>query len=193
MEFTFLICTIVGGTVLACQLVMTIAGLGDDGLDVDDLPDDGADHGHEDSSWLFGIISFKTIVAALTFFGLTGMASLRGGLSPVTTIALAVAAGFAAMVGVHRLMLLLSQLQEEGTFRIDSALGQRATVYVPIPGERAGAGKVQLRTDDRIVELKALTGSHERLATGTRVEIVEIISGDTIGVEPLVDSTAETA
>ena len=201
MEMVFLICAILGGTILACQLLMTIAGLGDDGMDVDDLPDDVAaddggdavhDHAHHDSSWLFGIISFRTIVAALTFFGLAGMASIKGGAAPVTSIILAVVAGLAAMFGVHRLMLLLSQLREDGTFRINKAVGQRGTVYVPIPASRDGVGKVQLRMDDRIVELKAMTSSAEKLTTGTRVEIVELISRDTIEVEPLATADVES-
>ena len=61
----------------------------------------------------------------MTFFGLAGMASVKSGAAPVTSIVLAVVAGLAAMVGVHRLMLLLSQLREDGTFRIKNALGQR--------------------------------------------------------------------
>ena len=201
MEMVFLICAIIGGTILACQLVMTIAGISDDGMDVDDLPDDIAaddgggvvdDHTHHDSSWLFGIISFRTIVAAITFFGLVGMASATSGASPVTSVLLAVVAGLAAMVGVHRMMLLLSQLREDGTFRIKNALGQRATVYVPIPAGRAGAGKIQLRTDDRIVEIKAMTSGSDKLPTGMRVEIVEIVSHDTIEVEPLATAEVES-
>jgi len=199
MEMVFLICAIVGGTILACQVVMEIAGIGGDALDVDDLPDDmgadsesgAGDHDHVDSSWLFGIISFRTIVAAITFFGLVGMATAKSGASPATSIVLAVLAGFAAMFGVHRLMLLLSQLREDGTFRIRKSIGQRGTVYVPIPAGHRGAGKVQVRMDDRIVELKAMTSGNDGLPTGTRVEIVEIVSHDTIEVEPLSSVEAE--
>ena len=37
----------------------------------------GHAHGHG-STWMFGVISFRTVVAALTFFGLAGLASLSG-------------------------------------------------------------------------------------------------------------------
>jgi hypothetical protein len=196
MEMMFLICAIAGGTILVCQVLLTITGLSDEGAaDLDDVATDvddlSHDQGHEDSSWLFGLISFRTIVAALTFFGLAGMASLKSGTAPVSAVLLGVGAGFLAMLGVHRLMLLLSQLRADGTFKIRDAIGRSATVYVPIPANRSGAGQVQLRMDDRIVELKALTGSHERLATGTRVEVVEILGEDMIEVEPVVEAATD--
>ena len=87
MATVFLICAAVGGTILACQLVMTVLGFAGDMADVD-VPDDidgggdldlggdvdaGGDVGdavHYDTSWLFGVLSFRTLVAAATFFNL---------------------------------------------------------------------------------------------------------------------------
>src|SRR5262245_10276004 len=98
MAWLFLICAVVGGTVLICQFVLTLVGIGGDhGLDFGhDVPHDfsgdaghdfaaadaqgadSADHdaaGHHGSSWLFAVISFRTLVAAAAFFGLTGLAA----------------------------------------------------------------------------------------------------------------------
>ena len=92
MTTLYILCILVGGTFLVCQFAMTLLGLGHSGLDGDVAhlhPDvfaghaDGALHtdldhdvdgSHEHgSSWLFGIISFRTLVAATTMFGLAGM------------------------------------------------------------------------------------------------------------------------
>ena len=102
LSWLFLICAVVGGTVLICQFVLTLVGLGGDhGLDIShDMPGDftgdvGHDvhvggatapivlvmtpHGHHGSSWLFAVISFRTLVAAATFFGLVGLAAQSAG------------------------------------------------------------------------------------------------------------------
>ena len=76
METVYLVCAVVGGTVLVCQFVMTLLGLGGDhdaGGDHDVAHDAGhheAGHDH-DSSWLVGVLTFRTLVAALAFFGVS--------------------------------------------------------------------------------------------------------------------------
>ena len=76
MEMIYLGCAALGGTILVIQFIMTVLGLGGDEGDFDlhvetDLPDDvdfsddsahhAAGHG---STWIFAVVSFKTIVAA---------------------------------------------------------------------------------------------------------------------------------
>ncbi len=92
MGTLFLICAVIGTTILVIQFVLTIIGFGSEAFDID-IPsgaddvdfDVDADVGdtigdHVDSSWLFGVISFRTIVAAIAFFGLAGLAARAGGL-----------------------------------------------------------------------------------------------------------------
>ena len=62
------------------------------------------------------------------------------------------------------------------------AVGLPATVYVPIPGKRAGVGKVTFRLQDRIVEYQAVTEGADRLATGEKVVVEAIVSADTVCV-----------
>jgi membrane protein implicated in regulation of membrane protease activity len=88
------------------------------------------------------------------------------------------------MYGVHWLIRMISRLGEDATLRVKSALGQEGTVYVPIAGGRAQAGKIQLKMQNRLVEYEAVTGSPERLATGTKVRVVGL-SGNVLEVEPI--------
>lgn len=209
MTWFFLICAVVGGTVLICQFVLTLVGLGD-GHDADfshDVPHDlsggdvhagdahGGDaaghdaHGHHGSSWLFGVISFRTIVAAATFFGLAGLAAESGGLPVTQQLFAGLVSGAAAMYGVHWLVRSLGRLGEDATVRVRAAIGQEATVYVPIPAGKSQAGKVQLRLQNRLVEYEAVTSSKEKLATGTKVRVVGV-AGNTLEVEPLASTSA---
>lgn len=185
----FLCCAVFGGTVFVFQFVMAIIGAGADDLDfASDVPDDfdipdGMDH--HGSTWLFGVISFRTVVAAVTFFGLAGLAAIYGDLSGPMPLVVAVAAGVAAMYGVHFLMQSMYGLRHDASVRIERTVGQRGTVYIPIPGGNQGTGKIQIRTQGRIMEYAAKTASPKRLKTGDTVEVVSVLSPRVLEVEPL--------
>jgi membrane protein implicated in regulation of membrane protease activity len=208
----FMICAVVGGTILICQFVLTIIGLGGDhGVDFShDIAHDfaggaghdagggdahaGDDGGHDagqqhGSSWIFAVLSFRTLVAAITFFGLVGLAAQSAHQSVGVQLLLAVAAGIGAMYGVHWLIRTIGRLGEDATLRVKSALGQEGTVYVPIAGARAQAGKIQLKMQNRLVEYEAVTSTPDRLATGTKVRVVGF-AGNMLEVEPVKTATA---
>ncbi len=196
MEVVFLVCAALGGTVFILQFVMAVIGFGAEDLDFGDdipdgIPDDvpgdfSHDVGGHGSTWLFGVISFRTTVAALTFFGLAGLAATTSGkVGEPLSLLIAIAAGASALYGVHYLMQTLYRLRHDGTVRIDRTVGQRGTVYIPIPANHSGLGKIQIRTQGRIMEYAAKTTAPERLKTGTTVEVVSVLSPMTLEVEPI--------
>ena len=180
MQTLFLICAAVGGTVMLAQLALSLLGLGDHGglhfngdvgMDVGHdisghaVADNAADadhgsHGHpaHGSTWFFGIITFQTVVAAVTFFGLAGMAASSAEVHPPLPLMAGVACGAAAMFGVHSLMRLLQRLRSDGTQRIEGSVGRRKG---PCTQEsrlnNQGPGKVQFTLQDRLVEYDAVT------------------------------------
>ncbi len=188
LYWIFLTCAVLAGTVFVVQFLLAVAGIGIDADLPDDLPDDipaGSDiHG---SSWLFGVISFKTVITALTFFGLAGLGSLQSGLGDPISLMIGLVFGLAAMYTVHWMMQLLIRLQHDGTVQIENAIGETATVYIPIPANGSGVGKVQLRVQDQIVEYAAQTSAPEKLATGTPVQVTDVVSPTIVQVEPLAD------
>jgi len=192
MEFVYLACAAVGGTLLVIQFVTTVDGLGGEDVDFDvgaNVPDDldfgdpGGDAAVYGSTWIFAVISFKTLVAAFTFFGLAGMAGQSAGWTNISALFVALVAGLSAMFMVHWLMQGLHKLNHDGSVRIERAVGKRGTVYVPIPPGKEGEGKVQMRLQNRIVELKAVTSQTEKLPTGASVEVVQILTPTTVEVE----------
>lgn len=210
MTTFFALCAVVGGTVLVFQFVMTLVGLGhelDGGVD-HDLPHDLAhdaglgDHGGDaaagpshaggepghvadaahGTNWLFAVVSFRTVVAALTFFGLGGLAALSARQPAPVALGLALVAGGAAMYGVYWLMQGLSRLRSDGTERLNRAVGHLGTVYLKIPGQRAGTGKIHLNLQNRTVECLAMTAGAP-LATGTNVVVTDVLGPETVLVE----------
>jgi membrane protein implicated in regulation of membrane protease activity len=208
MTTIFLFCALVGGTIMLCQFVLTLLGLGghdmvDAGHGGVDLADDagaahgtadhgpgtveaqGEDHAHQHSStWLFGVITFRTLVAAFTFFGLAGMAARSAELSLVNQLLIGLACGIGAMYLVHWLMSLMYGLSEDNTVRINRAVGREGTVYLPVPAGRTGPGKIQLRLQGRMMEYEAVTAAPANLPTGARVVVVGVVGGHVLEVAP---------
>jgi hypothetical protein len=145
---------------------------------------DHADHGttHHDSSWLFRVVSFRTIVAALAFFGLTGLAANAYGASPPRTLGIALLAGLAAMYAVYAMMEAMRTLKAEGTVRIQRAVGKQASVYLRIPPNNSGSGKIHINLQNRTMEYFASTPG-EAIPTGATVVVTDVIGPDTVQVE----------
>jgi membrane protein implicated in regulation of membrane protease activity len=187
METAYLISAIIGSTLLLCQFLFTVLGIGDDDgggdHDADGGHDHGGHHGLHGGNWFVGVLTFRTVVAALAFFGLAGLAGSAKGLAPPLTLAVAIAAGVAIMFVIAFLMRSLHRLNADGSVRIEKAVGQPGVVYLRIPGHKAGAGKVHLNLQNRTVECQAVT-AHDELATGSAVVVVAVVNHDTVEVAP---------
>jgi hypothetical protein len=201
METVYLVCALLGATLVVCQFLLSLVGLGhghdfggdaaghdfgghDVGHDAGHDASHGADHEHGHNAMaVFKWLTFRTISAAFAFFGLTGLSARRFDMDDGPALLLAMAAGGAALVVVSWLMQALGRLNVDGTARIERAVGSRGTVYLSIPGQRAGAGKVHVSCQDRLLEYKAVTSDGAR-TTGTAVVVVGVVSGDTVEVKP---------
>jgi hypothetical protein len=205
MTYVFIVCAAIGGTILVAQVAMTLIGLGGHAFDLDlssDIGHDfggdfhvdhagGTDHtetdhvnqaGQHNSTWLFGIISFRTVIAALAFFGLTGLAAQSANASMPTVLMVSLGAGAAAMYAVFWMMRSLQTLRSEGTVRIQGAVGQHGNVYLCVPGKRSGSGKVQFNLQNRTMEYLAVTAGPE-LPTGAKVVVVGVVNPTTLDIQ----------
>lgn len=180
METFYLTCAALGGTILVLQVVFGLIGIGGD-HDVDHDTSDAGDHDH-DGGWFFGALSIRTAAAALTFFGLGGLTAVYYGASEPAAIGVAIGSAAAAFYAVAFLIRSLKQLKADGTVRIDRTVGTTGSVYLRIPGSRAGMGKVQLAVQKRTVEFQAMTAGPE-LATGSPIRVVGVVNSDTVEVE----------
>ena len=60
------------------------------------------------------------------------------------------------------LFFLLSKLQTSGNMDLESARGLVASVYLSIPGQRQGTGKINVKLQDKIVEMDAVRMSRTK-------------------------------
>jgi len=196
MHNLFFYSALIGGVLLVVQILLLVVGI-DHGADVDvDVDVDVGDvgdvahgldthmgdvDGHDSSGAFFKVLSFKTAVAFLTFFGLTGLLGMRAPLPPGMTVVLAVAAGSLAFYFVAYLMSALAKLQSSGNIKLENAVGSTGRVYLRIPGKGTGFGKVTVKVQGRVIEVKARTQGEE-LATGTEVKMLRVSGPDVMEV-----------
>lgn len=201
MDQLYLISAVLGGTIFVCQFLLGLIGVGadhdlagdhggfDHGLDAGDHGGTG-DHelAHDSaSSWFLGVLSFRTVVAGLTFFGLGGLTAQAHGAHPAGSLGTALVSGVGALYAVAWTMRLLARLRADGTARVENAVGLPAVVYLNIPGRKFGRGKVTVTVQNRTMEYDALTAKDE-LPTGAAVQIVAVVDPETVEVAPLADA-----
>jgi hypothetical protein len=163
----FLICLTIGGTILVLRLALSLLGLGFDGLDgAGDLGDADADIGHGDvvtddgqghHADLGRIFTFQAIVSFLAFFGVGGLAALEMRQHPAIAVLVGSATGFVAVSLLGYLLGALRKLNADGTVQIARAVGLEGKVYLRIPGEGDGEGKITLPIQGRTIEILART------------------------------------
>ncbi|MCM1023902.1 MAG: hypothetical protein NC395_07565 [Prevotella sp.] len=161
-----------------------LGDIGDMG-DVGDLSadvSDGSDlpvHGSYSSLQLFTV---QGIVAFLAVSGWVSIAAMSGGLPSAGAIPLGLVAGFFAMYGIAKLVQISKKLTENGTIDFRNAIGESATVYIPIPPGGEGEGKVTLTLQGRFMECSAVSNERETLKTGTSVRVTDL-NGEVLVVE----------
>lgn len=184
--------------ILVIQTIMSVIGIsgGADGdVDADsDIPDDisvdcdgvfGPDvPDFEDSlDPGFRLLSLRSIIAFLTIFGWVGLIGVRNDLSNVWTLVIAFACGLVAMLVVVLAMRWMLKLQADGTRNIKNALGKSGTVYLTVPGQRNGSGKVNILLQDTFVELDAVTDQEGSIRSGREVVVVGLSGQNTLVVK----------
>jgi hypothetical protein len=182
MDTLFLVCAGLGGTILVLQTLAGMIGLGaEQDLDAD------ISHGPQPdaSTAFFKVLSFKSASAALAFFGLGGLTAQYYKLSTPAVWSAAVFAGLAALYAVAWVMGLFQKLRQDGTARIETAVGETGTVYLRVPGSNTGPGKVTLVVQNRTVECDAFTSHAADIPTGATVRVVAALGPTAVEVEPV--------
>jgi len=189
VDTIYLVCAILGGTLLLGQFLFSLFGLGHD-IDHDATLHDGSSDSDHGSSWFAGMLSLRAITSAVMLFGLCGLFAISSGRGISGSLGLAAFGGFCGLLLVAQLMKMLHGLAEEGNVRIERSVGKSASVYLTVPGNRSNAGKVHLRLQNRTVEYQAITAHPDPLPTGACVTVVAVVNSDTVEVSPEIPAEA---
>ena len=181
--------TLAASLVFLIQTVMTFIGasgdtdLSADGMDADLNVDDPSDVSAGTSG--MNLYTFRNLINFLLGFGWSAILLMGTVRSTALLLVIAVLIGVALVVLVMYLFKWLSGMQQSGNINVyKSAVGCQGTVYLTIPGERSGEGKVQIAIQGAVREYNAQTDG-EAIHTGTPIKVVEVINPGTLLVEEL--------
>jgi hypothetical protein len=184
MELFYTWCATIAGILFLGQFVLGLLGIVDDvglgGIDGADGLDhaDGFDHA---GGAFVGFFSFRALTAAVTIFGLSGLAASKQWHDPNHVFLVALASGGAVLVGVGYLIRSMLQLASSGSVDDRNAVGRTGSVYLSVPGAAGGQGKVTVLVQGRSMEYRAVTEG-EPLPTGTAVVVTKFVSPGVVQV-----------
>ena len=174
----YFLCAVFGGTLTLLQLILMMFGFGNA-----EESDFGDAVNHASPVELSKMLSLRTMVAGIAFFGLGGLAALTGGVSQPLSVLIAITSGAAAIYAVYYLYWSATKLNADGSLSGQSLIGSSGSVYVRIPAGKSGSGKVLICQQGRTVEYEAVTAGDE-LKTNTPIIVVQTVSTTTLEVAP---------
>lgn len=165
---TFWLVAIPASLVFIIQTVLTFIGSdSSDGIEADFDGDlNGADAP-------FQLFSLRNLVNFLLGFSWTGISFYTTISNKPLLITLSLAVG---VFFVYLFFLVIRQVQklaENNSFRITNTLNKTAEVYLTIPENKKGKGKIMISVNGAFHELEAMT-EKERIQSGSIVKVVRI-------------------
>lgn len=174
--------TLSASVIFVIQSILTFVGADAD-FNTDFDADVSAIDGTDGDSGM-GLLTFRNFVNFFLGFGWTAILLHDQIESNVVLMIVAVVIGVGLVAVVMLLFKWISGMQQSGNIDIHrSAEGCAGKVYLSIPANRRGKGKVQITINNSVREYEAVTDSDETLKTGDDITVIEAVSDDTVLVE----------
>ena len=173
--------TLSASLIFVIQTVMTFLGLRNHDADFDLDTSDGS----FDADPSMNLLTFRNLVNFCLGFGWTAVLMHEKIQSNALLIIVSVIVGILLVTVVMWIFKWLSGMQQTGNIDVHkSAVGCEGKVYLTIPGERKGEGKVQITINNAVREYDAVTDG-ETIPTGKAIKVTEVINDYTLLVEEL--------
>ncbi len=161
------------------QTILTFIGSDSgDGINADF---DGNLEGAEAPFQLFTLRNLINFLLGFSWTGITFYHSI-GNYTLLILLATVVGLGFVWLF--FAIIRQITKLAEDNTFRLEHTLQKSGTVYLSIPAQKQGTGKISISIKGSQKELSAISLS-ERIETGAAIKVVGIEGGNLLIVEKL--------
>ena len=176
---TFWFIALPASLIFIIQSIMTFMGTDShDGLNAD------FDSNFEGVDAPFQLFSFRNLINFMLGFSWTGISLFHRIESILWLLLLSFAVGIAFVLLFFVLIKQIQRLAEDNSFKISDCIGKTADVYIPIPENKAGKGKVQISVNGAFHEIDAITAG-DKIESGQVVIVKEIVSNNILIVEKI--------
>lgn len=165
----YLFLAVFGSVLFVLQFCLTLFGGGDH--DMDSADTDASVHGHSGELAGLKLLSIKSVVSFMTFFGWAGV---FWGDRGINGFFISFGCGLLMMFLTALTLWLLLKMQQSGNIRPQSFIGCRGDVYLSLPPGRAPGGKVTVHLPHCTRLVNAV--SDDAIPSGTAVKIVQMIT-----------------
>lgn len=176
-EQTFWTIALIASGVFLVQALLTMIGM-DAHADMDF---DFHDGDTMDTGGAVSLFSIRSLVNFFVGFGWAGVTFINSGIPVWLVYIIAIAVGLAFAYLYIYMRRKMMKLEHNGAFKINECIGLEADVYLRIPAQRQGRGKVQVSANGSVLELDAVTEGEE-LKSGSRIKITAV-EGNILVVE----------
>lgn len=153
------------------QTIMTFIGLSGTSADVD-IDADGSDAG----DLPFDLFTLRNLINFLLGFSWTGISLFNKFENKAVLIGIAIAVGITFVGLFFVLIKQILKLSEDNSFKLENTLHKTADVYLTIPENKSGKGKIQISVKGSVHELDAMTHQLEKIPSGSVVKVIAIDS-----------------
>lgn len=178
---------IFASVIVFIQTTMSFIGIGDvdtGDVDVDFDADTDADADSLDNAGAMHLVSIRNVFYFLLGFGWAGV-SFWNAIPNAFLLGLVSALVGCLFVAIFIFLFRqMMKLQSNGAFDINDAVGKVCDVYLRIPGQNQGLGKVQISFNGSVQELNARTLG-EQIPSGAKVRVLRVIEKKVLEVEPV--------
>ena len=181
--------TLSASLVFVIETILTFIGAGGHDVDFDVDPAGDVDFSGGDGNFSadpsMNLLTFRNFVNFCLGFGWSFVLLEKSIGSRALLFLVSIVIAILLVAAVIWVFTWLSKMQQSGNIDVfKSAVGCEGTVYLTIPAERKGLGKVQITINNAIREYDALTDG-EALQTGVPITVTEVLNDHTLVVEPL--------
>ena len=159
---------IISTVLMLIQTILSLIGMSDLDLEA------GVDGGLDDCSGA-DLFTIKNIVNFFVGFGWAGVSFRSYIESDLLLVLISLLVGVCFVIIFIIIFKQLMKLESNSAVGADACVGRTADVYLRIPANRSGKGKIQLSLNGAAREFDAVTDESEPIPSGAVVTVKEIV------------------
>ena len=176
---TFWFIAIPTSIIFLIQTILTFVG-----ADVSDGMDADFDTDFHDGHDGFELFSLRNLINFLLGFSWTGISFYNTISNKILLVAVSFVIGVLFVLLFFMIIKQVQKLSEDNSFKFSNTLNKTAEVYLTIPQNKTGKGKIMISVNGAFHELEAMTEG-DAIPSGKTVKVIKIENQNILIVESI--------